>query len=169
MIEVTPKVYLLAETKLHAGGVNDWLEELDGLEVVDHLTGTDPESLIELAARRCYKSFRPGLNPNVTKVRENSREYHKHILSSRHGRVLEHATCTFAFEYVSRVFTHELVRNCVGTTYAQESLRYVRLTWVSVYRSALQTIRMRCRCFGLQRLCWRVNRSSWPTFFRLTR
>lgn len=134
MLEVTPKIYLLAETKLctraDEGDPNthDWLDEVGGSGVWSHLTGSDPEYVIELAARRCYKSFVPGLNPNVTKVREDSRDYHKNILSSRHGRVLEHATCTFAFEYVSRVFTHELVRHCAGATYAQESLRYVRLT-----------------------------------------
>ena len=38
----------------------------------------------------------------------------------------EHATCTFAFLNVSRVFTHELVRHRAGTAISQESLRYVR-------------------------------------------
>jgi len=32
------------------------------------------------------------------------------------------------FEDVSRVFTHELVRNRIGNAFSQESLRYVRLT-----------------------------------------
>lgn len=127
---VTPKVYLLAESQLHCGegGVHEWLADLDGSEVLDHLIGTGAEQLIELAARRCYKSFKPGLNPNVTKVRTSSQEFHHNILKSRHGRVLEHATCTWALEFSTRVLTHELVRNATGTTYAQESLRYVRLT-----------------------------------------
>ena len=128
---VEPRVYLLAETKLydgpklyglpvtiednpHPASYTDWLKDLDALEVLPNLSGTDPEALIELAARRCYKSFKPGLNPNVNKVRTDSKEYHRNILSSRHGSVLEHATCTWAFEYVSRVFTHELVRNRSG-------------------------------------------------------
>ena len=41
---------------------------------------------------------------------------------------MEHATVTWAVENVSRVFTHELVRNRAGNAFSQESLRYVRLT-----------------------------------------
>lgn len=47
---------------------------------------------------------------------------------SGHGSVLEHSNFTFAFEFISRVFTHELVRHRAGCAYSQESLRYVRLT-----------------------------------------
>ncbi len=128
MKQVEPRVYLLAESHLVYGEVYDWLADLEGEAVLDHLSGTDPEQLVELAARRCYKSFAPGLNPNVTKVRTSSKSYHGNILFSRHGSVLSHATCTWAFEFVSRVFTHELVRNAVGNAFSQESLRYVRLT-----------------------------------------
>lgn len=136
MHEVMPKVYLLAQTKLEdwdwsAGdslGVKQWLNDLGGEACLDHVTGSSSEKLIELAARRCYKSFEPGLNPNVTKIRKDSEEYHANILKSRHGSVMEHASATFAFECVSRVFTHELVRHRIGTAFSQESLRYVRLT-----------------------------------------
>ena len=41
--------------------------------------------------------------------------------------MLEHASYTFAFRDVSRVFTHELVRHRAGSAFSQESLRYVRL------------------------------------------
>ena len=129
---VEPKVYLLAETRIYPGGsipnYKDWLNELGGSEVLDNMSGSDAEQLIELAARRCYKSFKPGLNPNVKKVRTDSAEYHENILKSAHGSVLEHSSATFAFEFVSRVFTHELVRHRQGVAYSQESLRYVRLT-----------------------------------------
>lgn len=133
---VEPKIFFLAATELDAEGTKAWLEHLGGLQVLDHLTGSGSEQLIELAARRCYKSFAVGLNPNVTKIRTDSEEYHDNILSSRHGSVLAHAHVTFAFEDVSRVFTHELCRNETGThndieepkDKSQESLRYVRLT-----------------------------------------
>lgn len=85
------------------------------------------ERLIITAAKSCYKSQRPGDNPNVTKVRDNPREYLGNILKQGHGSVLEHASATFVFENVSRVFTHELVRHRVGCAYSQESGRYVRL------------------------------------------
>jgi thymidylate synthase (FAD) len=123
-----PRVYLIAATEMRHEAVEAWLESLGGLKVLDTLSGSDPEQLIELAARRCYKSFDVGLNPNVTKVRTDSRDYHENILKQRHGSVLAHAHVTFAFEDVSRVYTHEVVRNSVGNDMSQESLRYVRLT-----------------------------------------
>lgn len=130
---VTPKVYLIARPTVLLETVN-WLEDLgastyaEGIE--DRLLGynaADSELLAELAGRRCYRSFEPGLNPNVTKIRTDTQEYLDNIISSGHGSVLEHAQWTFAFENVSRVFTHELVRHRVGVAISQESLRYVRL------------------------------------------
>lgn len=130
MIEVVPEVFFLAETSLNDEDVAAWLNEIGGesarkCEIT--MTGTSIERLVELGARRCYKSFAAGLNPNVTKVRTNSRDYHKNILSQKHGSVMAHGHVTFAFENVSRVFTHEVVRNSVGNDFSQESLRYVRL------------------------------------------
>lgn len=127
MKNVSPKAYLIASTTLRKKAVVAWLNDLGGLKVLDTMSGSDPEQLIELAARRCYKSFDVGLNPNITKVRTNSQDYHANILKQRHGSVLAHAHVTFAFENVSRVYTHEIVRNSTGNDLSQESLRYVRL------------------------------------------
>jgi thymidylate synthase (FAD) len=60
-------------------------------------------------------------------VRTDQHEYLGNLLASLHGSVLEHASDTFAFHNVSRVFTHELVRHRAGSAFSQESLRYVRL------------------------------------------
>lgn len=138
MTPVKPTIFFLGEPIMHVGrpedpGVIQWLEHIGGEQAVtclDHMPeeGSDIECLIELLARRCYKSFAPGLNPNVTKVRTDSTEYIKNILNSRHGSVTAHGHVTYAFEDVSRVFTHEIVRNWVGNERSQESLRYVRLT-----------------------------------------
>jgi thymidylate synthase (FAD) len=126
--EVAPRIYLLAETIIGDESVSRWLEDLNGTACIGHVTGSSSEQLIEYAARRCYKSFDVGLNPNVTRIRTSSKDYHENILKSRHGSVLEHASSTWALERVSRVFTHELVRHRQGTAFSQESLRYVRLT-----------------------------------------
>lgn len=141
MIAVEPKIFFLAEPSMNLGtpedpGVVQWLEHIGGEEArgcLDmfggHVEGADIEQLIELLARRCYKSYAPGLNPNVTKIRTNSDEYHANIQKSRHGSVVANGgMVTYAFEDVSRVFTHEIVRNWVGNERSQESLRYVRLT-----------------------------------------
>lgn len=145
MVKVTPKSFFLGEMQLNWAtpggatfkvnggtlpGVTDWLNHIGGKEAVacmDHMDGTDLEQLIELLARRCYKSFAVGLNPNVTKIRTNSAEYHANIAKQMHGSVMAHGHCTYAFEDVSRVFTHEVVRNHTGNDMSQESLRYVRL------------------------------------------
>lgn len=145
MVKVTPKSFFLGEMQLNwqtaeavafkedhrvLPGVTDWLEHIGGEQAVaclDHMQGTDLEQLIELLARRCYKSFAVGLNPNVTKIRTDSAEYHANIAKQMHGSVMAHGHCTYAFEDVSRVFTHEVVRNHTGNDMSQESLRYVRL------------------------------------------
>ncbi len=88
----------------------------------------DGELLVEFGGRVCYRSWEPGLNPNVTRVRTDQREYFANVLRCGHGSVLEHANWSFALRNVSRVFTHELVRHRAGSAFSQESLRYVRLT-----------------------------------------
>ena len=117
MRKVEPKIFLIAYTHLDNDATSKWLEEVGGLKVLDHLDGDDGEKLVELSGRNCYKSFDVGLNPNITKVRTDSQEYHNNILKSAHGSVLEHATATFAFENISRVFSHEVVRHRAGTAF----------------------------------------------------
>src|SRR5208283_440823 len=86
------------------------------------------ELLVEFGGRACYRSWEPGLNVNVTRVRADRREYFENLLRSAHGSVLEHANYSFALHNVSRTFTHELVRHRAGSAFSQESLRYVRLS-----------------------------------------
>ena len=127
MHKVMQKVYLLAATSIL--DVNRWLSENFNCEEDDFYNDQcDGELLTELAGRRCYLSFKEGLNPNVTKLRHDNEAYLKNIIDSGHGSVLEHVNTVWAFENVSRVFTHELVRHRVGIAISQESLRYVRLT-----------------------------------------
>jgi thymidylate synthase (FAD) len=86
MTPVTPKIFFLGEPSWNRAGVEKWLLHIGGQEALsclEHVDGSDLEKLVELLARRCYKSFAPGLNPNVTKVRTNSAEYHATIRSSR--------------------------------------------------------------------------------------
>lgn len=133
MQRVEPEVHLIAYTALDEKAISEWLDGIGGARVLDHVAGDDGEKLIELGGRRCYKSFDVGLNPNITKIRTDSKQYHGNILSSGHGSVLEHASATFAFENVSRVTTHEVVRHRAGVAISQESLRYVRLDNISYW------------------------------------
>lgn len=132
---VDPEVYLVAETRKAGIGILNYLTEVG---VPDWKTDAeaDGEELIEVAGRMCYRSFSTDLNANLTKVREGNLPYIQNIVRSQHGSVLEHASCTFIFRNVSRVFTHELVRHRAGCAISQESLRYVVLDNIPVTRFA---------------------------------
>jgi thymidylate synthase (FAD) len=132
--ETTPSVFLIARPSLVVEGLRGYLADVGGESWLDRRLeegGERPnaaELLTEFGGRACYRSWEPGLNPNVTRVRTDQREYFANLLQSGHGSVLEHASFSFAFRNVSRVFTHELVRHRAGSAFSQESLRYVRLT-----------------------------------------
>jgi thymidylate synthase (FAD) len=132
--ETTPAVYLIARPSIDIEGMRGYLKDVGGESWLERrLQEADGapnggELIVEFGGRACYRSWEPGLNPNVTKVRTDQREYFANILKSSHGSVLEHANWSFALRNVSRVFTHELVRHRAGSAFSQESLRYVRLT-----------------------------------------
>jgi thymidylate synthase (FAD) len=149
MHETNPAVFLIARPSIDVEGMRGYLKDVGGEAWLERrLRETDGEStdpnkpsnagrpgdrvnagelLVEFGGRACYRSWEPGLNPNVTKVRTDQREYFANILRSAHGSVLEHANYSFALRNVSRTFTHELVRHRAGSAFSQESLRYVRL------------------------------------------
>jgi thymidylate synthase (FAD) len=134
MHETIPQVFLLARPSIDVEGMRAYLRDVGGEswlqrrldEAEDRPNGG--ELIVEFGGRACYRSWEPGLNPNVTRVRSDQREYFANILRSAHGSVLEHANYSFAIRNCSRVFTHELVRHRAGSAFSQESLRYVRLT-----------------------------------------
>jgi thymidylate synthase (FAD) len=143
MKTVKPKVFLVGETKVIEHGLHDYLHHVGASgwsttddeersefenEPVGMQQVSDSERLTEVMGRMCYKSFAPGLNPNVKKVREGNDTYMANLIKTGHGSVMEHAVLNFIFVDVSRVFTHELVRHRAGVAISQESLRYVRLT-----------------------------------------
>ena len=147
---VEPTVYLFGEPTIHWGGDHrdrgtpdgvlglfDYLADVGAAtwqtKNVDGSQPSDAEILSEVYGRGCYRSWKPGLNPNVTRVREGNDVYLGNIIEVAHGSVLEHAQINFMFHHVSRVFTHELVRHRVGVGISQESLRYVRLTDLSIW------------------------------------
>lgn len=135
---VRPTVYLTAKSVPDDRQIQAWLLDIgvdqktadnyagtgDGYSVSN--TKTPGERIVELAGRRCYLSFQVGLNPNVTRIREDLTEYIDNILSSGHGSVLEHVYYTFSIEHVSRVFTGEMNRHRAGMAISEGSMRYIR-------------------------------------------
>lgn len=134
MRETLPSVHLVARPSVNVDGMREYLDDVGGASWLDRRLGEDEsttnegELLVEFGGRMCYRSWEPGLNANVTRVRRDKDEYFGNLLRSLHGSVFEHANYSFAFRNVSRVFTHELVRHRAGSAFSQESLRYVRLT-----------------------------------------
>lgn len=124
---VKPSVHIVGYTAIDRDGMDAYLEEL-GTSWRPPIGATDQEALVEFYGRLCYRSFEVGLNPNVTRIREDHAAYMRNVLESRHGSVFEAVTVNFVLSDVSRVFTHELVRHRVGTHFSQESMRYVRYT-----------------------------------------
>jgi thymidylate synthase (FAD) len=129
---VKPKVFHVAQTRIIESGMQGYF---DALGIPDWVTDapTDAERLVEVMGRGCYRSFQAGMNKNVTKIREGNAVYIGNILNTKHGSVIECATDSYIFLDASRVLTHELVRNRVGNSFSQESLRYVRLDALKGY------------------------------------
>lgn len=134
MRETLPSIHLIARPSIDIEAMRAYLADVGGESWLDHRereSGGEPNAgqlLVEFCGRVCYRSWEPGLNRNVTRVRHDQGEYLANLLRSQHGSVLEHASYTFVFRGVSRVLTHELVRHRAGSAFSQESLRYVRLT-----------------------------------------
>ncbi len=121
-------VHQIAKTVVNHEEVKRWLEAIgaDGFEYPDPDVVTDPAFLIALAGKRCYMSFQPGLNPNVSQIRKDYVEYFDNILKSGHGSVLEHAVFSYAIENVTRVFTGEMNRHRAGMAISEGSMRFIR-------------------------------------------
>lgn len=133
MIETEPQVYLIAEPVIRVRDMLSYLREVGGESWFNRVYADidaplpQAELLTEFMGRLCYKSWAPGLNKNVTKIREDHDDYILNILRMKHGSVLEHAYFSFALHDVSRVLTAELNRHRAGIAISEQSLRYVRL------------------------------------------
>jgi thymidylate synthase (FAD) len=148
MRETAPSVHLIARPAVDVAGMRAYLEDVGGVSWLDRRLEEAEGSpnagqlLVEFSGRVCYRSWEPGLNPNVTRIRERQDDYFANLLRSLHGSVLEHANYSFVFHNASRVFTHELVRHRAGSAFSQESLRYVRLKDIGFrVPSALEPVR----------------------------
>src|SRR5256884_4406125 len=124
-----PIVIKIGETRVDREGIMQMLTALGVSQEGSKRFETAPdtgETLIELAGRICYESFEIGLNPNVTKIRLDPKDYFENLLRKGDGSVAEHGLVNFVMIGVSRVMTHELVRHRVGVAVSQEILRYAR-------------------------------------------
>lgn len=129
---VTPEVYHVASTE-----ITDCQAYFDSIGAEDYTAkqcGDAQTNLAMIGGKLCYRSFKAGLNANVTRVREDCEGYIENIHAVGHGSVIEHGSVTFIFKNISRVFSHELCRHRIGTAISQESLRFVRLQDLSIWK-----------------------------------
>ena len=124
---VTPRAIHVAQTELDRAGLAEYLTSVGAPAWETDAGVSGAEELIEVLGRMCYRSFAPGLNPNVTKIREGNADYLANVSAHKHGSLFENATDTYILFDVSRVVTHQLVRHRAGTAWAQESGHYVRV------------------------------------------
>lgn len=174
MKEATPTVRLIAEPRLDWNQILNYLEGqgiLKDAQIADFPKQTGA-SLSEFMGRLCYRSFVPGANVNVTKIRKDSQAYIRNIIDSDHGSVFEHAQYSFAMDGVSRVMTHELVRHRVGTAISQESQRYVALEemgfWLPEWAMELHTNDPTFHSLVVSSLqVYEQIQRQWRTYFQL--
>ena len=128
---VLPKTYLIGYTALDFNNLSNYLYETGQTDFLKDMTKagesgiSDGEILCSFYAKLCYASLVIGKNENVTKIRSVEKNIEATI-DSGHGSVFEHCYLNFVVHNCSRVFTHELVRHRVGTSFSQTSGRYVR-------------------------------------------
>lgn len=126
-----PKTYFLGATAVNLEELIRYLHDTDQREFVDSILQarneglSDGEILCSFYAKLCYAALTTRKNENITKVRDIRSNIEGTILSG-HGSVFEHVYLNFVVSNCSRVFTHELVRHRVGTSFSQTSGRYVR-------------------------------------------
>lgn len=112
MKETSPEIELIARPSIDYAALERFLKRVGGEAWLEMRTAHDDnpnpgELLIEAAGRACYRSWEPGLNPNVSRIRTDQKEYFLNLLRSGHGSVLEHANYSFILNNVSRVFCYD--------------------------------------------------------------
>ena len=88
MREVQPQVFLAGCSQPDYSGMLKYLEEVGGQDWMSDDVEPRPDSsqdLVEFGGRLCYRSWKPGLNPNVSKIRTDQAEYLRNILAQKHG------------------------------------------------------------------------------------
>jgi thymidylate synthase (FAD) len=86
----------------------------------------EPEKLVAASAKLCYSPI--GIENIMEGLEdENTEKFIEMLMDLGHESPVEHVSFTFGVEGVSRVLTHQLVRHRIGSSYSQQSQRYVKL------------------------------------------
>ena len=110
-----PAVYLLGRQTLVGDELARFLADHDFAEWTTD-SPCDAQTLVEVAARSCYQSFKTG-RPHAAHI--------AHLREVNHLSTYEHAVWNILVTGVSRSLSHELVRHRIGISPSQLSQRYV--------------------------------------------
>jgi len=85
--KVEPNIFLVAKTAPDHKEMRNWLDYIgaDQFELPPEEAATVGNLLVTLAGKRCYMSYQPNLNPNVSKVRTDLAAFIDNILRVGHG------------------------------------------------------------------------------------
>lgn len=128
---ITPTTFMIGATSINLDEIVRYLEYTNQQEFLKDILDAkaeginDGEILCSFYAKLCYASLTDKKNLNISRTRS----IHGNVMAtieSLHGSVFEHVFLNFVVTDCSRVFTHELVRHRVGTSFSQTSGRYVR-------------------------------------------
>lgn len=124
---LTPKTYLIGATAVYSEQLLNYLRDTEQEEFFDKaMDHTNlAEALCSFYAKLCYAALVVGKNENITRTRDIPDNI-KATIASGHTSIFEHVYLNFVTTDCSRVFTHELVRHRIGTSFSQTSGRYVR-------------------------------------------
>jgi thymidylate synthase (FAD) len=114
-----PRLYLISRPALVAHGLRSFLKD-HSVSWSSSENVSDAEHCIEICGRVCYMSF----SEDKSRIRHPNAKYVANLIDKGHESVLEHANWTFILDYVSRAFTHQLVRHRVGFSFSQLSQQY---------------------------------------------
>lgn len=128
---VLPETYFVGATAANFDELSRYLRDTGQAEFEEAITDakaqglSDGEILVSFYAKLCYAALTTKKNGNISRVRD----IHDNligVIASKHFSVWEHCYLNFTIRNCSRVFTHELVRHRVGTSFSQSSGRYIR-------------------------------------------
>lgn len=131
MAFVVPRTYFIGASVMRRDALESYLRDtgqltfLDSVEQARRAGLNEAEVLCSFYAKLCYKSLVLGKNANVTRTRDIADNLLA-CFKQGHSSVFGHCNLNFVTADCSRVLTHELVRNHVGTEFSQTSGRYVR-------------------------------------------
>ena len=87
----------------------------------------NPDDVVYMSARCCYDPVDMTTEDPSNISESQKSKLIKHLYKSGHLSTFEHVSFTFAINGISRICSHQLVRHRIGSSYSQQSQRYIEM------------------------------------------